>query len=315
MDPAPADGSADPAADRTAAHLSPPLELPPLLAANQDPEVAAWRQTLPAVLAQTLDALELRAGTPFRPGGSASWVAPVRDAHGVELVLKVSFAHDEARDEAAGMLAWQGYGAAQILHAEQRAGSTVLLMEHVRPGTSLRDAADTSGQDDVLAPLLRRLWSRPDPLSVHPFRPLAQMCSWWADEARKRLAVSQLLAPGLVEHGLGLLTELAADGESDQVLLATDLHAGNVLRSEQGWVLIDPKPYLGDPHYDLLQHLLNEVPPLLADPAGRAAQLARRTGLDPRRAQDWLLARCVQEAGVMPGADRAAQLLARDEHG
>ena len=33
------------------------------------------------------------------------------------------------------------------------------------------------------------------------------------------------------------------------------------------WLLIDPKPYVGDPHYDVLQHLLN-CDRLLDDPIG-----------------------------------------------
>jgi streptomycin 6-kinase len=40
-------------------------------------------------------------------------------------------------------------------------------------------------------------------------------------------------------------------------LLATDLHTGNVLAAQrQPWLMIDPKPYVGDPCYDLGQHLL-----------------------------------------------------------
>jgi streptomycin 6-kinase len=43
-----------------------------------------------------------------------------------------------------------------------------------------------------------------------------------------------------------------------RVLLATDLHAMNVLAAtRQPWLAIDPKPYVGDPHYDPVQHLLN----------------------------------------------------------
>ena len=42
------------------------------------------------------------------------------------------------------------------------------------------------------------------------------------------------------------------------VLLATDLHSGNVLKSQRKpWLVIDIKPYIGDPAYDLTQHLLN----------------------------------------------------------
>jgi len=81
---------------------------------------------------------------------------------------------------------------------------------------------------------------------------------------------------------------------------------------EVSWVLIDPKPYLGDPHYDVLQHMFNDVERLRADPSGFAERMARLTGLDPHRVRRWLLARCVQEAAVMEGATTAALRLAAD---
>ncbi len=53
------------------------------------------------------------------------------------------------------------------------------------------------------------------------------------------------------------------------MLLATDLHAGNVLRAErEPWLVIDPKPFVGDPTYDALQHMLNCDDRLRADPVG-----------------------------------------------
>ena len=62
---------------------------------------------------------------------------------------------------------------------------------------------------------------------------------------------------GLVREGLRLLKELPRTATME-VLLATDLHAGNVLRSErEPWLVIDPKPFVGDPAYDATQHLFN----------------------------------------------------------
>ena len=44
------------------------------------------------------------------------------------------------------------------------------------------------------------------------------------------------------------------------MLLHTDLHAGNVLAAErEPWLAIDPKPYVGDPAYDVTQHIFNGV--------------------------------------------------------
>ncbi len=52
------------------------------------------------------------------------------------------------------------------------------------------------------------------------------------------------------------------------MLLCTDLHPDNVLAAErEPWLAIDPKPYVGDPTYDPLQHMLNFPDRLAGDRA------------------------------------------------
>ena len=78
-------------------------------------------------------------------------------------------------------------------------------------------------------------------------------------------------------------------------MLCTDLHAGNVLAAErEPWLMIDPKPFVGDPHYDVLQHLLNCPARLQADPRRLAERMADLAELDADRVVLWLFARCVQ---------------------
>ncbi|HXH40640.1 MAG TPA: aminoglycoside phosphotransferase family protein [Thermoanaerobaculia bacterium] len=70
----------------------------------------------------------------------------------------------------------------------------------------------------------------------------------------------------MVEEGLRLFHELPGSSPAS-VLLATDLHAGNVLRAErEHWLVIDPKPFVGDAAYDATQHLLNCRGRLFSDP-------------------------------------------------
>ena len=78
--------------------------------------------------------------------------------------------------------------------------------------------------------------------------------------------------------------------------MCTDLHAGNVLSGQrQPWLLIDPKPHIGDPHYDILQHLLNCNQSLQTDPITVIAEVADLAELDAERARQWRFARCVQD--------------------
>jgi streptomycin 6-kinase len=267
----------------------------------------AWLATLPDTVARLARAWSLSVDAPFQPGGQTAWVAPARDRNGTGLVLKVAWAHSEARDEADGLRVWAGNGTVRLHAVEQSAETTALLLERCRPGTPLA-ALPERRQDIVVAALLRRLWSAP--VTGGPFRPLAQMCSAWADEFEDRVeGAPALIDRGLAREGIALFRALPA-GADRRVLLVTDLHAGNVLASErEPWLLIDPKPYVGDPHYDALQHVLNCVERLAADPAGLAGRMADLLGLDALRLRRWLFARCVQESLDWPPlADVARRL-------
>lgn len=192
----------------------------------------------------------LDVGAPFQPGGQVSWVAPARDAAGRDLVLKVGWTHEEGRDEAAGLRVWSGQGAVQVYESHVDGPTTALLLERCLPGTTAKSALAEPEQDVVVAGLLQRLWREPPP--GHPFRTLAGMCDWWADEFEADLAAEPgALDPGLARVGMELFRGLPREDVPPQ-LLVTDLHAENVLAAQrEPWLVIDPKPYVGDPTYDV----------------------------------------------------------------
>jgi streptomycin 6-kinase len=263
------------------------------------PERREWLRFLPDVVAELTRRWSLRVGPPYQPGGRCAWVAPARDSTGQDLVLKVAWRHDEAADEAEGLRAWAGHGTVRLYDSDVFDATSVLLLERCHPGTILAEALPEPEQDEVVAGLLRRLWSAPT--GGHPFRPLQVMCDAWAAQFEVQLAGSAgLLDPGLARAGIELFRALPASAER-QALLCTDLHAGNVLAARrEPWLVVDPKPYVGDPTYDALQHMLNCTQRLAGDPAGFAARMADLLGLDPGRLARWLFARCVQESIDQP---------------
>jgi streptomycin 6-kinase len=91
------------------------------------------------------------------------------------------------------------------------------------------------------------------------FRQLAEMMQYWSAETQRDLSASSAIVDmGLVAAGLQLFNEVSTPSKSRDVLLATELHAGNVLRAtRERWLVIDPEPFNGDPAYDATQHLLN----------------------------------------------------------
>lgn len=268
-----------------------------------------WLATLPATVAVLRDRWSLQVGEPFQPGGVTAWVAPARTADGGAWVLKVAWRHSEAAHEADGLRSWAGNGAVRLHAAEALDDTTVaLLVERCLPGTTLACRPEPE-QDTVIAGLLGRLWVEPVP--GHPFRPLAVMCDTWADEFEQKWSAHRSgLDPGLARHAMALFRTLP--GTADRaVVLCTDLHAGNVLAAgREPWLVIDPKPYVGDPTYDPLQHLLNCEERLRADPHDLARRMAELLGLDEERLLLWLFARCVQESPHWPAMADVARRIA-----
>ncbi|MGO9885880.1 MAG: aminoglycoside phosphotransferase family protein [Solirubrobacteraceae bacterium] len=247
-------------------------------------------------------------GAPYQPGGHCAWVAPARNSAGDELVLKLAWRHYESEQEADGLRAWNGDGAVRVFAADAWDDCSALLLERCRPGKPLGSSVSEPAQDLVIAGLLGRLWRIP--VDVSRFRPLQSMCDAWATSFERRVADSPpALDPGLVRAGIELFRSLPASA-ARRALLTTDLHAENVLAAErEPWLMIDPKPYYGDPAYDVLQHMLN-CDRLGSDPRGLARRLAQLLELDPRRVLQWLFARCVQESIDAPALAQVASVLA-----
>jgi streptomycin 6-kinase len=224
-------------------------------------------------------------------------------------VLKVAWPHPEAAQEADGLRAWAGSGAVRLHAAHDFGPARALLLERCRPGTDL-SARPEPEQDTVIATLLRGLWIQPGP--GHPFASLDQMCQRWADQSERILAAGQRPAPdpGLARAGLALFRELPATADR-RVLLATDLHFGNVLAAaRKPWLVIDPKPHVGDPAYEPLQHMLNCDDRLRSDPRRLARRMAGLLSLDPDRVLRWVFARCVQESAGCPALAEVARQIA-----
>ena len=176
----------------------------------------------------------------------------------------------------------------QLLEADDALGA--MLLERCEPGTPLR-ALPEPRQDVIIAELLRRLW-RPLP-AQHSFRPLSSMIEYWSAETLARQ--DRWADPPLVREGLRWFAELARSGPED-VPLATDVHAGNVLRARrEPWLVIDPKPFAGDRPYDATQHLMNCKAKLRSDPEGTVRRFADLLELDHRRIRLWLFARAAAE--------------------
>ncbi len=248
----------------------------------------SWLDQLPELIRDVVSAWELRLGAPMEAEASCSWVAPCETPRGEDAVLKLGYPHMEARDESLGLAFWDGDPTVRLLRADR--AKNAMLLERCVPGTPLRDEPEEV-QDEVIAGLLRRLWREPPP--DEGFRPLADMIEYWARDASHDARDAELVA-----EALSVARELSASDVAP-ALLATDLHAGNVLRAKRlPWLAIDPKPFIGDRCYDGTQHLINCRRRMNREPIETVRRFGRLLELDEARFQRWAFVRFALHVGT-----------------
>jgi streptomycin 6-kinase len=252
-----------------------------------------WADSLPALVAHARERWRLQVGGPFE-GGYAAWVAPAEGEDGTAYVLKVPYPDSESRPEPDGLRLWDGDGVVRLLDWDDV--TRALLLERIRPGTSLLDVADPEEALAVACGLLPRLWIAPP--SSHPFL-TAQACAanWAVDIERMYSAHGQPFDSALLRGAVAAFEQLAGyDGES--VLLHQDFHRGNVLRAErEPWLVIDPKPVVGERAFDarwLLYDLLHSEPRHSLPAVALLDRLSAELALDAERVRLWSFARAVE---------------------
>jgi streptomycin 6-kinase len=107
----------------------------------------------------------------------------------------------------------------------------------------------------------------------------------------------------MVEHAASLARQLLGDPETDTRLLHGDLHYAQVLRADrEPWLVTDPKPMNGDPHFEPAPLLWNRWDEVVASGDVRGAVRQRfftvvdTALLDEDRARDFVVLRVVLNA-------------------
>jgi streptomycin 6-kinase len=79
------------------------------------------------------------------------------------------------------------------------------------------------------------------------------------------------------------------------------------LKSQRApWLVIDPKPFIGDPAYDATQHLFNRGIASCARPKDLIRDFAALLGIPAHRIQSWIFARAAAEPRDLWLDDRMA---------
>jgi len=275
------------------------------------PDWGRWLDTLPRVFAEVLADWELSRDGDDLWHGFCSLVAPVVTAEGIPAVLKISFdGDDESVHEALALQHWQGDGVVRLLRADPHRRALLLERLHRRDLTDLWDLEAC----EVVAGLYPRIH--------RPALPQLATVTSYVEKWLDALAGQPRDIPiphRMVEQALSLGRDLVADPASVGRIIHGDLHYENVLAADrEPWLVIDPKPMSGDPHYEPAPMLWNRFDELADDVRGglrrRFHTLVDHAGLDEDRARDWVVVRMVLNANwSVEDAQRVGRSLLADE--
>ncbi len=229
-----------------------------LAMAGRGPAWQRWVDELPTSVSSQIQEWQLTADGAAQHG-FCSIVLPVRTADRTPAMLKVAFPDDESEHEHLALRRWDGKGTVRLLRANPYRRAMLLERLHAR---NLNDVWDLEACE-IVAGLYRRIHVPAPP----QLRPLAGYIERWSADLAA-LPRSAALPHRLVEQALTLSADLVSDPASTGTLIHGDLHYENVLAADrEPWLVIDPKPMSGDPHY--------EIAPMLWDRWGELAGYVR----------------------------------------
>jgi streptomycin 6-kinase len=210
-------------------------------------------------------------------------------------MLKLQQVNDESEDEALALRTWNHDDVVEVLEDDPE--TSTILLERLEPRT-LDDLPDHVEATRIVAEFLVRLSAVPAPSGI---RRLAEIAAVMVDDApgvipRLSDPEEQRLTRRFVAQTAELLPE------SGDRLLHWDLHYLNVMAAQRKpWLVIDPKPLVGDPAFDLFPVLWNRWDDLVATgnlPGAirdRFDLMLSVTGIDRDRALGWTAARILQQ--------------------
>jgi streptomycin 6-kinase len=228
---------------------------------------------------------------------------------GEDVVLKMGVPNREFISEMEALRLFNGEGACRLIDCDEE--KHWMLLERLNPGVMLAVLQDDEEATRIAAELMKRIWrpvetggvpstQAPAP-GLHKF---IRLTDWF--DGLKRLRHTFQGGTGPLDERLVRRAERSVSNffveDQNPVLMHGDFHHYNILSSERGWLIIDPKGVLGPAGY--------EVGPLLINPWGelinrtyirkitkrRIDILHEHLGFERERIREWGLAHAVLSA-------------------
>lgn len=251
-----------------------------------------WVDSIPVLINKFENEWKIKVGDRFAL--SYNYVCPAETLDGNKAVLKLSLPSDkEFRLEYEALQRFPREIVTKIILSDIENGA--LLLERAYPGTPISKIEDDHEQIHIASQVIGKLHNPVDKEMLAIFPTVKD----WA-KAFKRYRNNYSVKSGPIPYkvfdtGEKIFEELLGENKQ-QVLLHGDLHNDNILLSERGWLVIDPKGIIGEKEFELGAYLRN---PYFDLPKGsdykkvqtrRTIQFAEELGFDKRRVTLWAIA-------------------------
>lgn len=248
-----------------------------------------------------------------------------------QVILKMGVPDRELKSEMTALRLLNGEGACKLIDYDEE--KYWMLLERLKPGVMLVTLEDDEEATHIAADVMQKIWKPWESESLLldvgqralGLQDLIRLSDWFDGLKRLRAEFNGGTGPfnaKLVQRVERSSSDFLAENHKS-VLMHGDFHHFNILSSERGWLVIDPKGVLGPACY--------EVGPFLLNPWGDLSQLAnhrRKTrrridilhehlGFERERIREWGVAHAVlsswwsfESQGDWQYASRFAEVLA-----
>jgi len=214
-----------------------------------------------------------------------------------QVVLKMGVPNREFKSEMAALRLFKGQGACRLIDYDEE--KYWMLLERLNPGMMLATLKDDEQATHIAADVMQKIW-KPAPKD----NVFIRLSDWFAGLKRLRAMFDGRTGPltqQLVERAERLVKDFFVEDHMP-VLMHGDFHHFNILSSERGWLIIDPKGVIGPACYEVGPLLMNPWSDLINRKEYRPLTRRRidilheRLGFERERIREWGLSHAVLSA-------------------
>jgi streptomycin 6-kinase len=175
------------------------------------------------------------------------------------VILKIGLPNRETLSEIAALRLFNGEGACKLLEYDEE--RYWMLLERLNPGLMLATMDDDEEATHIAAEVMKRIWQLAGARHVVPLhKKFIQLTDWFFggfERLRNKFnGGTGPLDAKLVERAESSVRDFFAENHRP-VLMHGDFHHYNILSSERGWLVIDPKGVVGPAGYEVGPFMLN----------------------------------------------------------